>query len=271
MTVPYEPGKPTGWEAGLQVLQIEVAPTGRRSVRGPCPRCTPHEIVQDVVTQSGTAIAPAPLPTRVLLVCNCGFHHDGAPQGTRGCGATGAVSLLGDRVGAAAVSDEERAANAWAIEALKERLPRIRAAAEKWGTTVSALTALLGTGTVVQADDVVRSLTTGAALWYGVFVLLALLAAAGSILYAAWAAQESDKSIAPGLEERLTLYDDQWKDAIENLRVSRMLAGVAAVCLIISFGIRWYAPEQPPPPTTGAVSMIQEGGGSEASRPEGDI
>jgi hypothetical protein len=148
------------------------------------------------------------------------------------------------------LTPEQRDADAWAEQALQQRLPATRDLAQKWGATVTALTALLGTGTIIDADDAVRALESSYAVYYGIAAGGALLAAAASILFASQAGQVGLVQIPPGVKERVALRNSLFEGAARKLRVSGFFAAVAVVLLIASFGIRWYAPQKPAPPPT---------------------
>lgn len=141
----------------------------------------------------------------------------------------------------------EQAAYDWGQQAVKDRLPNTRALAEKWGTTVSALTALFGTGTILSSDTVVRSLVSPWGVRYGIAACLALILSAAAIWCASRAAQATVGDIGPGAAERLVLYEKRLKNSVRSLHISRWCAGIAVLFLLASLAIRWYAPVTPPP------------------------
>lgn len=144
------------------------------------------------------------------------------------------------------LTPEQRDADIWAEEILRERLPRTRQLAQNWQAIISAITALLGAGTLISADDVIRALDPpGWAVLYGVLTGLALLSAAGSILLASLAGQASWPVIPPGARERLALRETLIIRTRRLLKWSQLLAGIALILLICSFAVRWYAPEKP--------------------------
>jgi len=142
------------------------------------------------------------------------------------------------------LTPQQRDADLWAEQILRERLPRTRELAKEWGATVAAVTALFGTGTVIDADAAVRALLRGWAAAYGVLVCLAILAAGGAILFASSAAQARLTVIPPGATERVATREQLVTLSLRDLRVSRWLAAAALLLLIASFGVRWYAPRQ---------------------------
>ena len=147
-----------------------------------------------------------------------------------------------------------RDADIWAEQVVRERLPRTRELAQQWGATVTALTSLLGAGTIISSDDVVRSLDPPAwSMLYGVLVGFSLVSAAVSILLASLAGQASWAVIRPGVRERLALYEELVTRARNQLWWSRVLAAISLVLLIISFAVRWFAPVMPAPATSSAV------------------
>jgi hypothetical protein len=114
--------------------------------------------------------------------------------------------------------------------------------AEKWGATVTAVTSLLGAGTLIDADTAVRSLRPWAAYVYGGLVITALGCAAKAILSAAQAAQDKPITVPPAAAERLKLYREHTDEAMKALGKSREFAGLAFVLLLVSFLVRWFAP-----------------------------
>lgn len=141
----------------------------------------------------------------------------------------------------------EQAAFEWGQQAVKDRLPNTRALAEKWGTTVSTVTALFGTGTILSSDTMVRSLVSPWEMWYGIAAGLALILSATAIWRASRAAQATIGDIPAGAEERLLLYKRRLDDSVRNLHISRWCAGIAVLLLLATLCIRWYAPVTPPP------------------------
>lgn len=149
------------------------------------------------------------------------------------------------KVRPAKLTPEMRDADEWAEQLIAEQLPRTRALAAQWGTTLAALTALFGAGIVIDADDAVRALhPKGWAIAYGILTAAALLAAAIAILLAAQAAHGSLFTIPPDVAERVALRRRLVAEAQRNLRWSRRAAAVAVLLLIASFGVRWYAPHE---------------------------
>ena len=144
----------------------------------------------------------------------------------------------------AKLTPEMRDADEWAEQLIAEQLPRTRALAAQWGATLAALTALLGVGTIIDADDAVRALDPGWGIAYGILTAAALLAAAIAILLAAEAAHGSLSTIPPDVAERVALRRRLVAEAQRNLEWSRRAAAVAALLLIASFGVRWYAPHE---------------------------
>lgn len=153
----------------------------------------------------------------------------------------------GSVVGVDPPSPLEQAAYEWGQLAVRDRLPNTRALAEKWGATVSALTALLGAGTILSSDTVVRSLVSPWGCRYGVAAGLALILSAAAIWGASRAAQATVGEIPPGAEQRLKFYNKRVKHSVRWLHMSRWCTGVAVLLLIVSLAIRWYAPATPTP------------------------
>jgi hypothetical protein len=97
MTVKYASGVPPEWEAGvaaLQVRQVGLRKPPSYEIFGPCPRCgdTLCEDISYIVAPT-MGLEPARAPIKVRVVCNCAVHHEGAPPGVDGCGASGGVEM----------------------------------------------------------------------------------------------------------------------------------------------------------------------------------
>jgi hypothetical protein len=167
------------------------------------------------------------------------------------------------RLRAAELSEAERDADTWARTIIDARLARMRELATQWGATISALTALFGTGVIIDADDAVRALDPAAwSIAYGALAGLALGLAAFAIYAASSAAQAQVVSIPPGAPERLRLQNELVSTAVSRLRRSRILGALAIIVLLASFAVRWYAPVKPelqtPPAATSALGSIRE-------------
>jgi hypothetical protein len=154
--------------------------------------------------------------------------------------------------GPADLSADDLAVDKWSEEAVQERLQRIRAVATAWGASVSAITALLGAGTVIDADDQVRALSSPWSILYGALTAVALCAAALSIYLASTAAQFRLQIMPIDLDARRRVRTRIYDLADRDLRRSRMCALVAVVGLILSIGVRWYAPTIPEEESTTA-------------------
>lgn len=99
MSLKYEKGEPAEWRDGIENLQLEVrqAPGSGNNrtydIVGPCPRCK-HQLRKNIDYIVGPALALSSLEELVVrVVCNCTSAHEGAPEGTSGCGAEGAIKL----------------------------------------------------------------------------------------------------------------------------------------------------------------------------------
>jgi hypothetical protein len=161
------------------------------------------------------------------------------------------------RLTPAHLSDAERDADVWARTIIEGRLARMRELATQWGATVTALTALFGIGTVIDADDPVRALDPpGWGVLYGVLAGLAVLLAGGALYKAAKAAQAQVRAVPPDVQGRLRLQDDLLRASVGSLRWSRILALLALVALIGSFAVRWYAPVKPEPEKPAASASV---------------
>ena len=145
-------------------------------------------------------------------------------------------------VRAVALSSEQREADEWIKQLDRDRLPRLREAAQQWGTAVSTVTGLLGAGSVINADSAVRSLRDNWGLAYGVFAATALLAAVCSILFASAAARSQIVMLPVDVNEQIRLRDQLIATVVKRLFWSRTLFLVSILLLLAAFGIRWYAP-----------------------------
>lgn len=85
----YLYGTPDDWDAAL-ALSVDGSVPNLWLV-GPCPRCG-HTIRKDLGPVIGAGLAPGTRQT-IALRCNCDGQHEGAPAGSRGCGAYGGVGL----------------------------------------------------------------------------------------------------------------------------------------------------------------------------------
>jgi hypothetical protein len=249
--VPYQPGNPDNWPIGVVKLHILEVPTQEgkveRKLVGPCPRCG-HEIFKDLEPRDGPYLVEPP-PMIVQVVCNCDHAHSGAPANTPGCGAAGGAEVpgAGSEVKPATLTPGQRDADAWAEEAERERLPRIRQVAQDWQVSVSTITALFGAGTLISADAVVRSLDpSGWAVLYGVLAALALVSAGVAILLASLAGHPVWSTRSPNVPAEVQLREDRISKAHCKLLWSRILAFLAVALLIAGYAVRWYAPVKPP-------------------------
>jgi len=145
-------------------------------------------------------------------------------------------------VGPAPISKEDIAADDWAEQALNERLPRIRAVATAWGASVAAITALFGTGVVINADAQVRAMASFWDVMYGILAGAALMAASAALYFASRGAQFRLKHIPFDFAGRREMRQQLFESAVSDLRASRLSAVIAVLLLISSMAIRWYAP-----------------------------
>jgi hypothetical protein len=139
------------------------------------------------------------------------------------------------------LSPEQRMASAWIDQNIHDRLPNIRELATQWGATVTAITALLGAGTIISSDDVVAPTvsSTFGAVSYGLLVLIALICASASILQASLASQRKETTIPASLESRVELLHRTIERAEKALRSSRIFAAVAGTLIVLALIARW--------------------------------
>lgn len=150
--------------------------------------------------------------------------------------------LLPRVVGAADITAEQRDADLWVTEAAREALPRLRELAGQWAATVTTLTGLFGLGALISGDDAVRALDTRWRVAYGVLALVALTAAAVSILQASLAAQATVAEVGPDVSARVAERRERIQAVRRRLAISRWAAGVALVMAVLALAVRWYAP-----------------------------
>jgi hypothetical protein len=143
------------------------------------------------------------------------------------------------------VTPDQLAADRWAEGVRRESLERTRALAAQWATTVGVVFAILGIGTIIDSDDVVRALQPNWAVAYGLLAGAALVLAAASTLLASRGAQPRFSPVKPGADYRVRLREDLAQKARSDIYRSQVLFVIAILALVAAFGVRWYAPEKP--------------------------
>jgi hypothetical protein len=141
------------------------------------------------------------------------------------------------------LTDEQRRANAWAEQAIEQRIPQLRALAGRWTTTLGTLVGLLGGASVLNADDKVRALDSFWRITYGIIAFFAVGLAAVATYLGMLAAGEREFDVPPDLAGRVREMNNTFQRGRTFLRYSLVLAGIALVLLAISFAVRWYAPK----------------------------
>lgn len=96
MTHKYVRGTPAEWAEGVKAFTVDWSPDTRPPkflLTGPCPRCQ-HPIAVDLTDQKGVGLVGSSGLITVIVKCNCGVAHSGAPAGpSKGCGAEGTVLI----------------------------------------------------------------------------------------------------------------------------------------------------------------------------------
>jgi hypothetical protein len=150
------------------------------------------------------------------------------------------------------VTPEDRKWDELAEQMRMDALPRIRGTAERWTSTVSAITGLFGLVALVKGREDITSLRSDWRIIAGVLIALALLIALTSIVFAAFAAQGTPRrvEILSGAAVK-ELYQHGTHIARRQLAWSRISAVVAVLVLGLAIGITWYGP------TTAASTSLE--------------
>jgi len=254
-SVHYVRGESDTWH---KAIQFTPEPDGGKEytrIAGKCPRCA-HEISRDirplqsgayfVKPDAGSASEPE-VPRTYLITCNCVFGHENAPEGTRGCGAQGAVMVTPNQgaaplvehvTGVAADWDKDE----WIARAEHEQLPRMREFAGQWTTMLGVITGFVAVGTIFDFTKKDLSLSGGAWAAYVVFAALALAAAIAAVYYGSQAAGLRYLNDIPAdVGGRVEHVDAAVVFCAERLKRSRYLALTSVVALAIALGVRVVA------------------------------
>jgi hypothetical protein len=221
-------------------------------VSGLCPRCR-HPISKGLRAQEGVIAAAGPDPPKdliYLMTCNCVHGHAGAPEGAYGCGAQGGLTVVGTdgafEVQYRHVSPEQREVEAWADDALRNRLKRTRAWAQQWMTLLTAVTGLVSFGAILDVAGDLGALAWGWRLLYATLGGLALACMVAAIVRA-WQASNpvSIGRLEADCVSRRSMYDAAVARSATSLADSYGWTVVGASLFVISMIVRVMT--APPP------------------------
>jgi hypothetical protein len=157
------------------------------------------------------------------------------------------------------VTLDELEADEWADNARRERLAGIRALAGQWTTSVGIIFALLGAGALVSSESAIQTLASPYSVAYGVLAAGTLVTAAYAVLAGSLASQGTVKTMPVDATEIVRLREEEFTRSARQLGQSRLAAGLAVVLLILSFGLRCYAPRVQPSKTSWTITKVGDG------------
>lgn len=143
------------------------------------------------------------------------------------------------------LTEEQIVASDWAADAIRTRLQNLRTTAQHWQSSISTITALFGAATVLNADNAVRAIAPEWSYLYGLLVVLSLVCAALALQLASQAGEPSRVTVPAALDKQVNLYNQVFDTAKHRLSLSRLFAALAVALLILTIGVRWYAPHNP--------------------------
>jgi hypothetical protein len=135
------------------------------------------------------------------------------------------------------------------------QLERVRSAADKWLTTISALTGLSSLLTLLASGETTAELTELPKIFLGVVLGSAFLSAITAIYLGALAAQGKPTNI---LNDPLLLrkwYQTEAATAASYLVYSRRFALAAAILVGLASFVAWYGPKKVQKETTAIVTL----------------
>ena len=264
--LPYASVSETAWNSeGASRWRGTIDPTVENSLsaEGTCPRCR-HRADSAQVDQVVPLVTPgAELVTESVqalglreytFICNCsGEHSRSAEAPDEGCGAYWNMVALWNNAaqgptpvsffgGTTATAEDLR--QAVELRELDDgELERVRAAADKWKTGLTALLALIATVSVVKGRDSFKDLDAARQNWIIFSLGIALILATGAGLLAMRAAygplkrQSLDKGGLRAVRRR------EAREALIDLRVARTLTVLCLVALAIAVGLTWKGVE----------------------------
>jgi hypothetical protein len=237
-------------------------PANTLVLTGPCPRCQ-HQVAPPVIL----AVDLAPAVKNLGLVdlsegettvrCDCGQSHSARPDSKTGCGAFWRMRFQWSRITAspapvnlaagrpATAADLEQLAE---LDALDEsELDRVRSAADKWKTGLTAMLALIATVSVVKGRDSFTTLSVQTQHRIVVIIGAALLAATVAALLAMRAAYgPMRRELIKPNEQLRNLRLRAAADARKDIRAARRLTVLSVVLLALAIGVTWWAKDITP-------------------------
>jgi hypothetical protein len=255
----YMHGEREPWQSNcskLEVVGLRKASedTARLHIAGRCPVCG-HHIRKRIDSADTIAFFRSKgslgmndiLGKRYLLTCNCAYAHEGAPDGVRGCGAQGAVTVSSVD-GTAAVSycsdvdvpTEERDADEWIERAAGRQLQRLRNLAGQWVSMLGVVTGFVTVGTIFDftANDLELQGT-----WLVAYLLAAAAAVAGAVVAVTFASQAAGlrqlNDVPAEVDERSRVMREARVYCRRRLSWSRWAALVAMLLLIVAVAVRF--------------------------------
>jgi hypothetical protein len=138
-------------------------------------------------------------------------------------------------------------------------LENIKSAAEKWATTISSLTGLLGIITLIKGPEDINGLTPDYQAYVGIALATTLLCAFLSIYYAAIAAQGIPSEIWANGRSLRDASQLAAKEAARRLSISRKLVIPAVLALAVAVGLTWFGERTSKADSTAAI-VVQNSG-----------
>lgn len=121
-----------------------------------------------------------------------------------------------------------------------EELSKVRAAAEKWAATLTALLGLAGTVLIVRGAEEISGLSDGTKIAIGVLLVIAFVAAVVATVLTAYAAQGTPKNLEWPTAASLREWEHkQAKTAKSRLFHSRWISLVAVLAIAIAVAVAW--------------------------------
>jgi hypothetical protein len=122
-----------------------------------------------------------------------------------------------------------------------EALAKVRGAAEKWGTTLTAILGLVSTVLVVKGAEDVTKLSSNGKLAVALILGAALVCAVAAAAFAAFAAQGTPKELGWPSGRTLRRWErSQALKAKGQLRVSRSATILAVILMATALGVSWF-------------------------------
>jgi len=136
-----------------------------------------------------------------------------------------------------------------------EALAKVRGAAEKWAATLGALLGLVGTILLVKGPEEIAELPTTAQIVVGALLSLALIAAVGATVLAAFAAQGTPEDLKYPSGSKLREEERKWaKEAKGKLSRSRLATLCAVGFIALAVFAAWVWPQSSS--TSGATVLF---------------